>query len=898
MIVCASCENDERFTQATGDFYRDLHVSVTKSGANFQKGIWKKRPDQLRDGFACKHCGAAVTILAKWIKAWKLDDEPAVVQASLDVDKLLGDLKKGVAGATLALDEKPSQAGRLAGFSSLGIKLPQELADGVRERMGISLDKLYSHQVEALRHSFAGRNVVLQTPTASGKSLCYLLPVFRTLLEDPEATALFVFPTKALAFDQRKKITVLAEDFDEYSLKATQFVWPLKFGRQTIHMGSYERETKGSDQEAVKSKARIVVTNPDSLHTKILPYFNTKTGSWERFLRNLKFVVLDEIHVYRGLFGAHVAWVNRRLRMMCDQLGTKPQFFCSSATLPDPKAHAEDLVGLPFEAVTTTGAPLHRKVIGLWNPALTKKARGAVTAARKEPTTDAIEVLAGALLQGDRPTQAITFMRTLAGVQRFDHTLRKRLKGDRNPASDKTAAYSGRLLLRDRDEIAEGLMSRQVVHVTSTNALELGIDIGDLNACLMIGYPGTVSSFLQQSGRVGRKGPSIVLMFLKDEPLEQWFARNPDQFFRHIEKVEPLRLPARNPYVMAQQALCAAWDLNPLRGKKAPLKGLTHDLFVRYFGKDAQEEIQAILDEKKVEPPGFRRGGSYWVVRERYEDVYQSIRVPISIGKFKVIDESGKPVGECDSTIVPRDLFPGAIWMNNGRLFRSKQVKYRDQEVLVKELEEIDYYTIAMPQTSITCDEDAADTRDVAECVLGRGPVTVRREVKLYREVPTSSEGGEDDKVKTTRTDPIEYDSTAFWIDVPQGTLRKWKIKAPDAKPAMHALEHALRSVFPLVADVDPGDVGSTLEVDTEGRETRCRLYIFDSFAGGTGLSDYAFENPRSLLDAAENLLSSCTCGEDSGCPRCTIISWCEERNEELSKAGAKKLLAGLKAIP
>jgi DEAD/DEAH box helicase domain-containing protein len=290
---------------------------------------------------------------------------------------------------------------------------------------------------------------------------------------------------------------------------------------------------------------------------------------------------------------------------------------------------------------------------------------------------------------------------------------------------------------------------------------------------LMIGYPGTVSSFLQQSGRVGRRGPSIVLMFLKDEPLEQWFARNPGQFFRHIEKVEPLRLPKSNPYVMAQQAMCAAWDLHPQGQKKAPLKGLTQDMFLRYFGKDAQDRIQAIIDEKQVQPPELRGGGSYWIVREGYNDVYQSIRVPISIGKFKVVDEQGKAVGECDSTIVSRDLFPGAIWVNNGRLFRSKKIKRRDQEVIVEELKESDYYTIAMPQTAINCDEDLAETHKVAGCVLGRGPVTVKREVKLYREVPVGSEGGENDKVKPTQTDAIEYDSTAFWIDVPPPTLKK-----------------------------------------------------------------------------------------------------------------------------
>ncbi len=896
MIECPKCGHDERFVQHCDGYRRQVHQYIERSAVRAEKGVWKQTTEQSRYPFVCSVCGAEIRVSQRLVKAWRLDDLPVTTSDSLDLDEVLVALRKISAGAEIHVEEGCGCEGNYASFDELRVKLTKELRAGVEERLGISLERCYSHQIEALRHAFAGKNVVLQTPTASGKSLCYLLPIFQELLTHPDATALFVFPMKALAFDQRKKIAQISENFDESTLTANRFIWPLRFGSKTVWMGSYERETKNEHQRDVKAKARIVVTNPDSLHMKILPHFATATGSWERFFSNLAYVVLDEIHTYRGLFGAHVAYVIRRLRMICERLGADPHFFCSSATLPDPLRHAEQLVGLPFTAVTRSGAPKHRKAFVLWNPGLQKKS--AKEGERREPTTDAIELLSKVLLKQPEPIQSITFMRTLAGVERFNRTLRDRLHGLENSCADKTCTYKSTLLLEERNEVSEGLQSGQVVHVTSTNALELGIDIGDLRACLMIGYPGTVSSFLQQSGRVGRKAPSLVLLLLRDDPLEQWFARNPNQFFRYVQKVEPLRLPIDNSYVMAQQAMCAAWDLNPIR-KKEILQGLTEDLFKKYFGCDAREKIKQIIEGRKVTPPSIREAGAYWIVREKFDDVYHSIRVPISIGKFQVTDENGRAVGECDSTLVPRDLFPGAIWINNGRLYHSKRIVRSQLRVEVQALDDrVDHYTIAMPRTSLTCDEANAQIRKSGGCLLGRGGVTVRREVKLYREVPVASDSKDAGEVKTTKTDPIEYLSTAFWLDVPEETLLRCGIQPRHARGAMHALEHVLRSVFPLVADVDPGDLGSCLDVvESPGEKFRCRLYLFDSFAGGTGLSDHAYTRPRQLVDAAADLLQSCRCKAANGCPRCTIIPWCEFLNDDLSKEGARKLLAGLKGV-
>jgi len=279
--------------------------------------------------------------------------------------------------------------------------------------------------------------------------------------------------------------------------------------------------------------------------------------------------------------------------------------------------------------------------------------------------------------------------------------------------------------------------------------------------------------------------------------------------------------------------------------------------------------------------------------------IMRSIRVPISIGKFKVLDESGKTVGECYSVLVPRDLFPNAIWMNDGRYYRSKKINYEGRIVAVQALDDrTDHYTIAMPNTQLKCDEGVAKLRSSAGCLVGRGVVTVTRDVRLYKEVPFASEAKESETVKATKTRPIEYDSTAFWLDIPRDKLIVWGVKPDKARASLHALEHAIRSVFPIVADVDPNDLGSTLEVtDPNDRQFKCRLYLFDTFAGGTGLSEFAFEKPRLLLDAAEELLSTCKCKTVEGCPRCSIVAWCEYRNEELFKPGALKLLNGMRDL-
>ena len=309
MFECPKCGNEHSLIQAKGGFERHVYLKLEAGAFWAKKAGWLASVTKRDDGFYCAKCYGPVRLSDRIIRGWRLDDSPISTARAVDLDAILEALKSNAHGATMHVQMRPEHDGHFGRLDEVGVSIPAILKTRLTEGLGLDLNRLYSHQVEALKLAFAGKNVVLQTPTASGKSLCYLLPVFTNLLNDNDSTALFVYPMKALAFDQRKKIACIGENFDERKLLGGRFAWPLRFGEREIWMGAYERETTGPDQTEVKQKARIVLTNPDSLHMKVLPHFVTKTGSWERFLSNLKFVVLDEIHSYRGLFGAHVAYV-------------------------------------------------------------------------------------------------------------------------------------------------------------------------------------------------------------------------------------------------------------------------------------------------------------------------------------------------------------------------------------------------------------------------------------------------------------------------------------------------------------------------------------------------------------------------------------------------------------
>ncbi len=660
MLWCSQCDA-KQFHQVREGFVRVVE-NPKQTGSSMRKLGYTPSTDERSDGIYCIN-GHPIPVPDHVSKHLGLNDAPPLRATKIDLQALVRETKQTVKDATITeywLQKSPHPP-TFADPKRLQGRLNKTLCARLKDGIGVDTERLYSHQADAIEHVLSGEHVVIQTPTASGKSICYLAPVFHALLADKNATAMFVFPTKALSFDQIGKIMHMGEKQTIGGMPGDQSIFPISLGKQTIHCARWDSNVAYHDQSEIKEKARILITNPDALHSKLLGHIKTKTGSWQPFLRNISHVVLDEIHEYRGVFGANVALLLRRLRMLCDKLGNRSlQFICCSATLPNPKEHAEELVGLPFEVVTTSGAPSYPKVFCLWNPGFQEKSE----TERREPSTDAVEVLSKAILKPKAPVQTITFIQSLGGVERFNKVLSGALKRNRNPHAEHTATYTSRAIHENRVEIQSKLFSREIMHVTATRALELGIDIGDLNCCFMLGYPGSVASTLQEAGRVGRGADSLVVLMLRNDPYEQFFARDPAAFFELLKTSEAPKVPIDNTYLLANHIMCANWEAVSVVGGYAEAK------FLEFFPPKVKKVLKDLNAEGKITTIRGDKGQMFWRYKKGgppYTKIYQSIRVPISVGKFKVVERHNKiEVGECDSYLVPRDLHPGAVWLNNG----------------------------------------------------------------------------------------------------------------------------------------------------------------------------------------------------------------------------------------
>lgn len=880
MLYCTECDA-EQFVQYRCGLARVIE-NGNSPGAPLRKLGFERISVVEPDGIFCKN-SHLVRVPPAVLKRLGLDDLPAQRSKEVNVKPLLKKVKKAVPDATAFetwLQDRKTPP-RFGDSKNIEKKLNSSLMRRFQAGIGVDIHKLYSHQTEAIEAALCGNNVVLQTPTASGKSICYLMPVFNELIKNKSSSAIFVFPTKALSFDQIGKILRIGEDFSIGGMSGNQSVFPIDIAGQKIHCARWDRDIAYEDQRRIKRDARILITNPDAIHAKLLPHLKTKTGSWENFLRNLRFVVLDEIHEYRGVFGANVALLVRRLRMLCETLGnSRLQFICCSATLPNPKEHAEELVGAPFEAVTECGAPGYPKIFSLWNPGMKGKSK----TERREPSTDAIEILPK-ILDPKSPVQTITFIQSLGGVERFNRVLSRALTRLKSPLADKTATYTSRLHHKQRVEIQTKVASGEVVHVTATRALELGIDMGDLNCCIMLGYPGSVASTLQEAGRVGRTGESLVVLMLRADPYEQYFARMPDAFFELLKTSETPKLPIENEYLLSRHVMCANWEA-------VNFKGYTESNFVKFFPARVKQVLDQLESEDKI--ASLRdKGQMFWRYKKGgppFNDVYQSIRVPISIGKFNVIERgSSRSIGECDSYLVPRDLFPGAVWLNNGEAFRSVEIKYGEKVVYVDRLtdDDPDVETFALPQYHITPNASPKIV-EFAGCAVGACEVNVIRQVKLYREVAFARGSEDKGEIKTTWTNDIEYDTMACWFDFDPEVLlskAKWrsrKIDHDNAIAGVHGFEHLIRSVAPHVAGCDRHDISSSIEFTDFSKRQTHRVYLLDTFAGGIGFAEFCFAHADKILEWSYRSLNQCKCKH--GCPQCLIVPWCSLRDVPVSK--------------
>src|SRR6187549_2866193 len=564
-------------------------------------------------------------------------------------------------GWVTAVRRQPAAPAVLAPFPEA---VDQRLRDVLRDR---GIEQLYTHQAAAVGHALAGRHVVVTTPTASGKTLCYNAPVLSTVLRDPSARALYLFPTKALAQDQLAELHELSNRLS-------------RPGELELGVFTYDGDTPQDARRAIRGRAHVVLSNPDMVHSGILPHH----PRWAKLFENLRFVVIDELHAYRGVFGSHLTNVLRRLRRLCRHYGSNPTFICSSATIANPKDLAERLTGAPFELVEKSGAPRGEKFFIFVNPPVVNAQLGIRRSYLAETRRVAIEFL-------KRGLQLIVFAQSRLSTELLTTYMKDAFEGPPG-AEDVIRGYRGGYLPLRRREIERGLRSGDVRCVVSTNALELGIDIGALDVAVMAGYPGTIAGTWQRAGRAGRRsGRSAAVLVASSAPIDQFVVRNPDYFFD--ASPEHALVNPDNLHILLDHVKCAAFEL--------PFKADDQ------FGSLNVQEILTVLSEE-----GFVHfvDGQWQWTQESYPADAVSLR-SITSDNFVVIDQTDgeRVIGETDFTSGPSTLHEKAIYLVEGQLFQVERLDYDNRKAFVRAVE-CDYYTDAITYTKVTILETFAGT--------------------------------------------------------------------------------------------------------------------------------------------------------------------------------------------
>jgi DEAD/DEAH box helicase domain-containing protein len=699
-------------------------------------------------------------------------------------------------------------AARPGKFAPMPAAVDPRLSDALA-RMGIT--SLYSHQAEAFDVARSGRNFVVVTPTASGKTLCYNLPVLNTLLAEPEARALYLFPTKALSMDQVDELLGLVRALD-VDIKAY----------------TYDGDTPGDARRAIRMAGHVVVTNPDMVHAAILPH-HTK---WLRLFENLRYIVVDELHTYRGLFGSHLANVLRRLRRICRFYGSTPQVICSSATIGNPRELAEHLIEDDVVLIDDNGAPAGPKVIAFYNPPVINRELGI----RRDALGEA-ERLASEFIRNRVPL--IAFARSRRAAELLT-TGFKRLAASHHVPPERIAGYRAGYLPSERRAIEEGLRTGNILAVAATNALELGIDIGRLQAALLVGYPGTVASTWQQAGRAGRtQDLAVAILVASSAPLDQYIVRHPEYFFGQSPEVGLVN--PDNLYVLTSHVRCAAFEL-PIEDSER-------------FGPNTLPEILDYLQTQRIV---HQEGGRWHYVADAYPAQEVSLR-SASTENVVIIDTtetSPRVIGEVDLASAPGLVHEDAIYIHLGQQFHVDRLEWEERKAYVHRVD-VDYYTTA---------QIAVDIRVLAEFAQGRGtPPPAHGEVVVtYR--PTIFKKLTLERHENVGWGPIHLPestlhTTAYWLTLPDLPIRQEEIQG-----LLIGLSNALEHVAALFLMCDPRDLGRAYEVHSPhtGRPT---VYLYDTFPGGVGFAERLFRMHGEVLAAARDLIASCPC--EFGCPSC-----------------------------
>jgi len=714
--------------------------------------------------------------------------------------------------------------------------LHPKLQEALR-RTGI--ERLYRHQAEACDAARRGENVAVFTPTASGKTLCYNLPVLDTLLRDPKARAFYLFPTKALAQDQLRKLQELGLTKD-------------------LPASTYDGDTPTDMRRLIREHCRIVLTNPDMLHVGILPNHRM----WSHFFRNLRFVVIDELHTYRGIFGIHFAYVIRRLRRICKLYGSDPVFICTSATLGNPEEALSNLIGLPFRIVSGDASPMPAKTIVFWNPPFLDIEAGV----RARASSEAVKLTVKLLREGVR---TIVFTKSRMGTELLLRYVREQLAHEwLDSLRDKVVSYRAGYLPEERREIERKLFSGELLCVIATSALELGIDVGELEAAILVGYPGTIASTWQRAGRAGRQKEGLVVLVATANPVDQHIVHHPEFLLRGAE---PIAVSPKNPYIAASHLMCAAYEL--------PLSEADREFFGELF-----DPLVERMEEQGVVSKGERK---FWLLRYRPHDEI-NIR-SVTAEEFQIVNRAtGMSLGTAERWRVFRSLYPGAIYLHMGETYFAEAIDLQKKIAYVQPTV-ADYYTVPMEHK----ENEVLSVWTQKPLKFGTaylGELKVREQVIGFKRLRLFTD--EVLSAEVLDLPPEEFETVGLWFCVDDELVAELDEKEFHLMGSLHASEHAAIALLPLVISVDPDDVAGISYSPWHPDTRQPTVFIYDGYPGGAGFSEAAFERLEDLLERTLETIANCPC--KSGCPSCIQSPRCGSENRPLDKWGAVFLLAKL----
>ncbi|MEX1163525.1 MAG: DEAD/DEAH box helicase [Nitriliruptor sp.] len=740
----------------------------------------------------------------------------------------------------------PSRAGET-------VPLPDDLPAALVSRLELQgVTELWSHQREARDRVAAGQHTVVATGTASGKSLCYQLPVAEHLLADERSVCLYLAPTKALARDQLRAIRA----------------WRLP----QLRAATVDGDTPTAERDAIRRTANWILTNPDLLHHSLLPDHKR----WGDLLHRLAFVVVDEAHVARGVFGSHVALVLRRLRRLAERYGADPTFVLTSATIGNPAQHASALTGLEVGAVVRDGSPRGPLDVGLWQPPLVERSGSEHAGAfedgesRRSMLRETADLLAG-FVAAD--VQTLVFARSRKGAEVVAVAAKERLgdatDGDGERLAERVAAYRAGYLPEERRQLEDDLRSGRLRGVAATNALELGIDVSGLDAVILAGWPGTFAAFWQRLGRAGRSGGAAAgVLVAQEDPLDHWLVTHPGELL--TRPPEDAIVDAGNPHLLGPHLRCAAHE--------APIEP---DEAVRWFGDGALPLLESDGDAGRLR---LRGGRWYWTSRRR-----PSADVDLrgaGGANVRIVDTAtGALIGDVDEARAHRQVHEGAVYLHQGRTYAIAELDLDRHHALAEERGQLGYTTRPRSDTDVRV-LSQLETRWWDEVEVGLAQVEVTTRVTGYEVLRL----GSDEVIDRHELDlpPVELRTVAVWYAIPEELLAAAGLEPREVPGSLHAAEHAAIGMLPLLALCDRWDIGglsTALHPDT----ARPSVFVYDGYAGGAGLAERSYRRLAEHLGLTRGTIATCGCRD--GCPSCVQSPKCGNGNDPLDKAGAVRIL-------